>query len=366
VRRPDPVILLSAAIAFLLILVLCSSCRRSAPAWVALASTGCPNNTTKGLTVISDSEWWIPCRGNGVQHTTDGGAHYLTENAGLPPVIDAVRLEVTSHGMMLVALGPQNEGGGIYKLANGSWQRGNTHTPMGIAEMPGGDILLVSQAIGGRPRAFRDHGGDLQFAAISGDIFAGVGGAGGVDVDHATRRLRISSEGSGVWGSDDEGVTWFQDGAAAGGTTNGPGFGHTSSGKTLYFAQDKILRWRSQNDWEIVAHPSGQEGWKYVDTVNSYCWSIARDGALFIGGDHVTYGIYRVTNDEGLYTPFLEVTPGPPKGVRIYGVAVLPASQRLLVVARDASAWLTAQPVVSGPPLPAKPGPVRVVPYGTD
>ena len=156
-----------------------------------------------------------------------------------------------------------------------------------------------------------------------------------------------------MFGSDDDGVTWFPDGPAAGGTTNGPGFGHTATRDTLYFGQDKILRWNSQNVWDIVAHPSGQEGWKYTDTVNSYCWSVAADGALLSAA---RYGQCDATS-----TRPLEETPGPPKGVRIYGVAVLPSIQKLLVVVRDGSVWLTSQPVVvNGFPRP--PGPVRVVP----
>lgn len=316
--------------------------------WTQLTGTGCPGTTTKGLTVISDTEWWIPCRANGVHHTTNGGTSYITENAGLPSPVDVVRVEVTSHGLMLIALGNQAAGGGIYKRVGTSWQRGNTTTPIGIAELPSGDIVLVS-SVSGRPRAYKDVQGDLNFVIITpNDIFAGIGGAGGIDVDQLSSRLRISSEGSGVFGSDDGGRTWFPDGAASGGTTNGPGFGHTFAKKTLYFAQDKILRWLSNNNWEIVAHSNGAEGWKYVDTINSYCWSIAADGVLYIGGEHAQFGIYAVTNNESLYTPFMELVPGPPKGVRIYGVAVLPIIQKLLVVVRDGTVWLTAQPVSMG------------------
>ena len=333
--------------------------RTTGPGWVALPSVGCTGTTTKGLTVVSDTEWWVACRAEGIKHTTNGGGSYVSENAGLPTPVDITRIERTTHGVVAVGLGNQAAGGGIFKYVSGAWVRGNTHTPIGVTELANGDLLIVSQSVGGRPRAFRDHQGDLQFVVISGEIVAGVAGAGGVDQDPATHRLRISSEGGGVRASDDEGLTWFADGTVA----NGTGFGHTPTNGTLYFAQDQILRWQQQDQWEIVAHPSGVEGWKYVDTVNSFCWAIAADGVLYIGGDHVTYGIYAVTNHESLYTPFLEVMPGPPKGVRIYGVAVLPQSQRLLVIARDASVWLTAQPVVASG-RPQRPGPVRVVPYG--
>jgi len=360
-RSSSGIEVLIAAVLLTAIVFLLTSCKRSTTGqgWVALTPTGCTGTTTKGLTVVSDTEWWVACRAEGIRHTTDGGSSYTVENMGLPTPVDITRIELTTHGVMAVGLGGQADGGGVYKYVAGSWVRGNTHTPIGLTEMGNGDFLIVSQSIGGRPRAFRDHQGDLQFVAISGEIVAGVAGAGGVDQDPATHRLRISSEGGGVRASDDEGLTWFADGTVA----NGTGFGHTPTNGTLYFAQDQILRWLQQDQWEVVAHPSGQEGWKYVDTVNSFCWSIASDGVLYIGGDHVTYGIYAVTNNESLYTPFLEQTPGPPKGVRIYGVAVLPSSQKLLVIARDASVWLTAQPVVaSGFPRP--PGPVRVVPYG--
>ena len=79
------------------------------------------------------------------------------------------------------------------------------------------------------------------------------------------------------------------------------------------------------------------------------------------------FGIYRVTNNESLYTPFLEQTPGPPKGSRIYGVAVLHDSQKLLVIVRDQSVWITSQPVAPppvGPSPPTIPAPVRAVPPG--